>query len=147
MLFSAEDTATEHSVVLPEDVLKVLRRDEQIVRTLKAEEKSADELTTESFLASEVHLDGPSEVDLVVIGEGRLRGANVVTFWVFRKSGQGYALVLKTTAHDLKIQTARWKGFRNIETASLIAGIAQVDIFRFDGTQYRHYRSKSKPIS
>ncbi len=145
-LFSAEDETVQRPVAIPEDALQILRNDDQVLQYLKAEGKSPDELTTESFLASEIHLDGPDEKDLIVVGADRLRGANVATFWIFRKSSQSYQLILKAAAHDLRVQKVRSKGYRDIETASPIAGTAHIDVYRFDGKQYRLYRSKSQPI-
>lgn len=145
-LFGAEDVAVDRPIGVPEGALQVLRKDEQILRYLEARGKSADELTTESFLASEIHLDGPDEIDLVVMGNDRLRGANVATFWVFRKLTNSFSLVLKTSAHDLRIQKTKWNHFRNIQTASPIAGEAYFAVYKFDGQQYKISERKSEPI-
>ncbi len=144
--FSAEDDTVNRPVDVPEGVLQILRRDERVRLYLEAEEKSPEELTTASFLASQIHLDGVDEVDLIVIGEDRLRGANVVVFWIFRKSPQGYKLILKVAAHDLEVLNTRWKRFRNIRIFSLTAGTISTVVFRFDGKKYQEYQSKLEPI-
>ncbi len=145
-LFGADDQTVDRPVKVPDGALEILRKDEQVLRYLDAEQKSAHELTAEAFLASEVHLDGPDETDLVVMGEDRLRGANVVTFWVFRKVPEGYRLVLKSTATGLRVEHARWKGLRNISTGSPIAGSSVEVFYRFDGKKYQHYRGRSESI-
>jgi len=145
-LFGAEEEAVDRPVKVPDGALDILRKDEQVVRYLESEQKSPDELTTEEFLASEIHLNGRDEVDLVVMGGGHLRGANVITFWVFRRLREDYKLVLKVAANGLKVQTALWKGFRNISTATPIAGSAVEMLYRFDGERYVRYREKSEPI-
>jgi hypothetical protein len=141
--FNAEDMTVERPVSVSEDALQVLRRDEQVLRYLEDEGKSAPDLSAESFLASEVHLGGEDEIGLIVIGEGKLRGANVVTFWVFRRLANGYKLVLKTAAHDLTLQDKRWHRFRNIEAATPIARRASIVVYRFDGEQYKVSETKS----
>lgn len=112
---------------------------------LKAQGKSPDELTTESFLASEIHLDGPHEIDLIATGIGRLRG-NAAAFWVFQPSSRGYRLILLAVGHGFRVLDTRSKGYRDIETASPIAGTAYIARYRFDGNHYRLYRTKSEPI-
>jgi hypothetical protein len=144
--FNAEEDKVNRAVPVPEGALQLLRSDEQILRYLSAKGESAGDLTTDAFLASEIHLNGPGEIDLIVIGRGRLRGANVVTFWVIRKSAKKFTVILKTVAHDLRIQDDRWNGFRNIETASPIAGTASVVLYKFDGKRYKVFQTKSEHI-
>lgn len=145
-VFGGEDETVVHPIKVPPGVLEILRKDKQVLRYLDAEQKAAHELTTEPFLASEIHLDGPNEIDVIVMGEGRLRGANVVTFWLFRKLADEYRLVLKATAQSLLVLRARWNGFRIISAGSPIAGSSVEVFYRFDGKQYQYYRKKSEPI-
>jgi hypothetical protein len=144
-LFGAEDATVERPVKVPEGALELLRKDDTVIQYLHAEKQSADHLTSEPFLASEIHLDGPKETDLIVMGIGRLRG-NAATFWVFRDLQHGYALVLKVTSHDLRVETSRWKGLRNITAASPVAGFATEVSYRFDGARYQYHRKISQPI-
>jgi hypothetical protein len=144
-LFGAEEETLDRPVKVPDGALELLRRDELVLQYLEAEKKSPDQLTAEPFLASEVHLDGAAETDLIVRGVGWLRGY-VATFWVFRNLPGGYRLVLKATAAGLRVEHARWKGLRNISTASPIAGSSVEVVYRFDGKQYQYYRKKSEPI-
>ncbi len=144
-LFGAEDDAVERPVKLPKTVLQILAKNEHVIQYLKAERKSPDELTTESFLASEIHLDGANETDLIATGIGLLRG-NVATFWVFQPSPHGYKIILHTVAHDLRVLNTRSKGYRDIETGSPIAGTAQMAVYCFDRTRYRLCRTKSELI-
>lgn len=143
--FSAEDEKVDSPVKVPDGVLEILRKDQRVLQYLEAERKSPTELTSEPFLASEIHLDGPKEIDLVIIGIGWFRG-NGATFWVFRNLPDGYRLVLKATAHDLIAQRARSNGFRNISTGSPIAGSSIEIVYRFDGKKYEQYRTRSQPI-
>lgn len=98
------------------------------------------------FSASEVHLDGSGETDLVVMGRGPLRGANVTTFWVFRGTLQGHVLVLTIPAHDLEITNTRWNGYRKIRTDAMTAVRSYTNLYRFDGGQYQAYKKKSTAL-
>ena len=107
--FSMEDKTFTRGVSVPDAVLGMLRKDERVLSYLQAIDKTPQELTTEPFVAFEIHLSGSEEKDLIVMGTGGLLGANVTPFWVFRKRSSGYQLVLHVFAHDLKVEN--W-GFR-----------------------------------
>jgi hypothetical protein len=144
--FSADDESVQRPGSVPEGVLQILRRDRDVLNVLKCEHLPAEQLPASWFRASETHLDGPNETDMIVIAAGPLIGANVTTFWVFRPTAQGYELVLLVATHDLSIKKHRSHGYRDIlarrQTAIEFVSI----LYRFDGKQYQPYRTKSGPI-
>lgn len=144
--FSAEDEAVDRPVGVPEGVLEILRKDERVLRYLKADGKSVRDLTAAPFLASEIHLNGRNETDLIVIGTGRLRGANVTPFWVFRRLANRYELVLNVPAHDLRVESGRWHGFRNISVGVATASVGTIELYRFDRNEYDLVHTKSESI-
>jgi hypothetical protein len=80
------------------------------------------------------------------MGVGPLRGANVVTFWVFCATAHGYDLVLTAPAHDLIVKSARWKGHYNIALMSASARQVSTIVYRFDGKRYAEYKSELETI-
>ena len=144
--FSAEDTGVEKPVVIPEEVMVILRQDEGVRNALKYENVPADKPPASWFSASEVHLRGSAQDDLVVLGEGDLRGANVITFWIFRDTDHGHELVLMAHAHDLIVRKNRWNEYREIEISGETAEEFTSVLFRFDGKRYAEYREKSEHI-
>jgi hypothetical protein len=120
-LFSAMDDSVNHPVPLPPSVLAALSHDPDIGVKLKAESLIPDKLPASWFVVSEIHLGGPSERDLVVVGVGPVRGANVTTFWLFRPGNADYELLLKAPALGLEIKNSRTNGYRNIELVSATA--------------------------
>ena len=144
--FSMEDASLQRPVSVPEGALAILRKDKHVLQYLEAEGKSAAELTAESFLASEIHLDGPEEVDLVVIGRGRLLGANIAPFWVFRRLAHRYKLVLHVFAHDLSVENTRHNGLKEITAGRATAGTGVVSLYRFEDSRYRLSQAKSERI-
>jgi hypothetical protein len=138
--FTAEDESVERPVAVPETVVEILR---QTVR------RFPDETPPGLLLASEIHLDGPNETDLIVIGVGvGLREAHSVPFWVFRKTSSGYTLVLSTGGDGLRVTSSRWKSFRNIEAYNISMATAKLyrTTYRFDGKSYQKLRVTALPI-
>lgn len=145
MQFSAEDEGVKRPVAIPDDVLAILSKDEFIRDVLEDEKPAVGKLPQAWFSASAIHLGGPNETDLVVLGEGPLRGANVITFWVFRPTPHGHELVLTAPAHDLIVKNKRWKGYQEIELASATAVQLTSVLFRWNGRKYAEFSEKSEP--
>jgi len=137
--FSAEDSKVERPVGIPDDVLAILRNDEDVRRTLENEPWPVERVFPTWFSASVVHLDGPGEKDIVVMATGQLRGANITTFWVFRPTSRGHELILKVAEHDLIVTNKRWKGHRIIETGRVTGTLLRTARYRFDGGQYQGF--------
>lgn len=134
--FSAEDEEVRRAIEVPAPALDILRRDPRVAEAIKGQGIDAANIPKSWFLASEVHLAGPEERDVVVVGVGRLAGANVTTFWVFRPRLHGFELLLKASAHDLAIRSTRTNGYRDIETLVATAVQSSRTVFRFDGNRY-----------
>jgi hypothetical protein len=144
--FSAEDKGVQRPVSIPDDVLAILAKDKFVQRTVEYERPIDGKLPASWFSASAIHLGGPDEIDLVILGEGPLGGANVITFWVFCATPHGYELVLTAPAHDLIVKNTRWKGYRQIEMSAETAVVFTSVLFRWDGRKYIEFREKSKQI-
>jgi len=107
-----------------------------------ADELDSNHLTVESmpdawFSASEIHLGGKNEVDLVVMGIDRLMGADIDSFWVLRQTPKGYDVVLSTVALDLNIVNSRTNGLRDVQASAVVRGYGVTDKFQFDGHSYQ----------
>jgi hypothetical protein len=144
--FSTEDEAVKNPVPIPEDVLAILGADLMVRDVMKNGDLPVEKPPLSWFSASCIHLADPRENDLVVMGQGQLRGANVITFWVFRSAANGHVLVLTAPAHDLIVKTMRWKGLREIEMLAATAAQVHTVLFRFDGREYKVFREKWEPI-
>jgi hypothetical protein len=111
--------------------------DPSIQNVLKDENLPVDKLPPAWFRVSEAHLSGGNDHSLIVMADGRLRGANLTTFWVFRASAGGYEPLLSEPAHDLLIKDTISNGYRDIELSSASEAISWRDVFRFDGKSYQ----------
>ena len=135
-VFSAEDEGVQRPAVLPPGVLVILGSDPAVRNAMKYHHPPLKKLSLSWFSASVVHLAGAREEDILVMGEGTLRGANMIAFWVFRPTVRGYELILNGPAHDLTVGKTRWKGFREIVLRSATANKVHVATLRFDGRRY-----------
>ena len=144
--FSAEDSSVKHPVEIPKNVLSILTEDDGVRIALTNEGISAERIPRLWFSASAVHLAHSRDVDLVVMGEGPLRGSNVTTFWVFHATPSGYKLVLTAPAHDLILKNTRCNGFRDIVLTSLTAVEVSTVLLRFNGTIYTKQTASTNVI-
>jgi hypothetical protein len=144
--FSAEDSSVRQPVAIPNSVLTVLREDEAVRIALANDGISAGNLPRSWLSASATHLSNSKELDLVVMGEGALRGTNITTFWVFCATAGGYNLVLTAPAHDLIVKNARSNGHRDIELISMTAVQVSRVLLRFNGERYVKRTATSEAI-
>lgn len=127
----------EHPVPLNASAMKALANEKSFADLVKQEELSADVEPEKWFTASEVHLSGPAEPDLVVMGTHLARGAYTSAFWVLRKSPDGYRVVFRDDAHDLQLLEPRTNGLRNILTAVPTLRYVSTAEYEFDGITYK----------
>jgi hypothetical protein len=135
--FCAEDESVSKPTVLPPAVRQILVADRDVSNELKHNGLQVTQLPDTWFSTSVVHLNGSSEIDLLVEAEGLLRGANVNSFWIFRPTSTGFAQILNAPAHDLIIKRSRSRGYRDIKIMAVIAMRVMTVEYRFDGIQYQ----------
>jgi hypothetical protein len=140
--FSAEDENVRHPVPVPPWATEILKRDADI-KELMTNEHTRD-LPDASLLASKIHLAGLNEEDLIVVGSGRLLGANVTPFWIFDE--REMRLLLKARGHDLSIKNSRSKGYKDIEVQEATADRVSHVLFRFNGTGYEQSGVRTERI-
>jgi hypothetical protein len=148
-------TPIRQPVDVPESVLQILRNDKRyVLACAKAQNLSADQVPGMWFIGSQIHLDGPAEVDLVV--QPRLQpdlrpsnrcilGANVGPFWIFRETPQANQL-LNTGGHDLTVLDSRTKGYRDIKVIVIALSGISTTIYKFDGQKYERGPTHTEPI-
>jgi len=144
--FSVEDEGVKHPVSIPAEVLAELRKDSGVHDALDAQDMEANKLPVSWFSAAAVPLTGSDEKGLVVIGKGPLQGANVTTFWVFRRTPQGLQLVLTTVAHDLEFKNPQPNGYREIETTAATAASVTTVVYRMGDLRYVESSRKTEQI-
>jgi hypothetical protein len=137
-------------VELPRAALDALSKDKRVVFCLEKIGLSPEELPANWFIASEIHLNGPNERDLVVLPSGRLPntpageisqnaclvGANTAEMWVLRKSQNGFHLVLSQIGLGMSVLSTRTNGLRDIQIGAAAGGYSDSIAYKFDGQLY-----------
>lgn len=143
----------KHPTAIPDIVVAALQTDKTVKSCLKDNPLAPGQSLSSWFVASPVQLSESDRVDLVIVPsfDGResmcfQTPTGIGMFWVFRRLGDGYQLVLKTWAGGLEVLASKTDGYRNIRSGTL--GQAGSDLtnttFHFDGTQYLAGREKTQ---
>lgn len=135
-------------VPVPPTVLAILKDDAEVRSSgCRDQAESADEVSASWFEASQIHLDGSDELDLLVKAKnGCLFGANIGPFWIFRNTRKGYQLVLNVSALGVQLLRSRTNGYRDVSAGAVAGGKAVSVIFKFDGRKYQQGQTKSEEI-
>lgn len=143
-------------VPVPDAVSEVLRRDHGVQSCLEYNPLPSGEPLSSWFLASEIHLDGPNETDLMVLANPEPGKAylcfhsveGISWFWVFRQTAGQSELILKAPGQGMDALKARHSGYKDIQTVTGgQAGRYLTTItYRFDGKRYRQYRERTREV-
>jgi hypothetical protein len=141
----------KHPASIPESVLQILRQDEVVKSCLSDTTPTPDAPFASWFVASQIHLDGPQQADLIVLPSPRDHHPDYLClhsvegfsrFWIFRKTGEGYELILTTGGLGVEVAKTRHAGRRDLESVNPIAGVITIVTFCFDGKIYRKCRTQ-----
>jgi len=128
------DSELDRAVPVPRTAVDLVR---------SAMQRSADQLPDKFFEASQIHLNGPAEVDLIVLVHV---GSHAARFFMLRPTSDGYRIILNSGGDSLEVLRTKSKGYRNI----VIQGLSQAGTFttnawyRFDGQQYVEVNEKTR---
>jgi hypothetical protein len=112
-----------------------------------------DQVPASWFVASEIHLDGVHEDDLIVqprdLGQSPspnhfLFGARIVPFWVLLGAAGKYRLVLGVRADGLDVLDSRTNGYKDIQVRQLTATKVTTVLFKRRG-KYEVAETKTEP--
>jgi len=133
----------EHPVALSDEELAVLANDELVKKELD-QDPPIPKLTREGLEVGVIHLAGPNERDLVVVGSGSpFMGANVGPFWIIRDLPSGPVVVLHAITLSLSLRKSRTKGLRDIELFATTAVEGTTTVLHFDGAKYAFFKEWS----
>lgn len=158
--FGAEATpGVKRPVEIPDSALQVLRDTLTggTFNCLEAMGTTPEQAPASWFLASAVHLNGPNEVDLIVLPNelsiakgpnpgGCLLAAHGGPFWVLGPgiaSGR-YGLLLETYADRLEVLNSRTNRYRDIQTGSASTTGSTAQLYKFAVSQYQLAEKKTE---
>ena len=144
--FGAEEKI-HRPVPIPVDVLQIIRDDSRNKRSLTTQQ-SPDDMSALWFAASNISLNDDGLADLIVQAiEPKLLGANVIPFWVLRRTPDRYELVLSTSSLGLKILETKSKGYRDLRTTKATAKEILTTTYEFNGRRYQEQHSSEEQIN
>jgi len=152
----------QRPVKIPDSALQVLRDTlaDGILNCLKARGTTPEQVPASWFLASAVRLNGPNEVDLIVLPNvpdiersgrpvpgGCLLPANGGPFWVLGPGiGSGrYGLFLATYGHRLEVLNSRTNRYRDIQIGTMSTRGSTTAVYKFTVQQYQLAEKKTEP--
>lgn len=144
----------KHQVAIPQVVLQILEQDATVKSCLTDNAPTPDIPFSSWFVASEVHLDGQNERDLVVLPNPRWQpsygcfhsASGIQWFWIFQKSGEQYRLLLTIPGNGIEILHEKHAGHRDIRNDTIGSAGRYITTvrYRFDGTRYQMYKEKTE---
>ena len=101
-----------------------------------------EELPGEELKASEIHLAGTAETDLIV---PRLAGSHAALFYILRPAASGYELIFDSGGDGMTVLPSRSHGYRDLKVWGFTqAGKSQsTTIYKFDGLRYLKFSEKT----
>lgn len=142
-----------HPIHVPNAVLQLLAKDTAVAACMKDNPIAPGGSLTSWFTASEIHLNGPDEADLVVLpiaqGDALMcfhSVEGVGWFWVFRRAAAQYELVLKTAGLGLSVLDTRHNGYKDIRSDGQVGKWSTRTTFRFTGGRYQEFQKKTNEL-
>jgi hypothetical protein len=126
----------QHPVTLSSEVLKVLLAAHPAKETFAILNDAERANPSQLFQAGEVHLSLPNQVDLVVMGMGRMRGAENGWFWIVRSARKDPEVILFSGADSLEVLDTKTHAYRDIRAVWMSSLETETTTYHFDGNRY-----------
>jgi hypothetical protein len=142
-----------HPIALPNGAAQILAKDNGVLACMKDHLIPLGGSLASWFTASEIHLNGPHEADLLVlpVAQDSLymcfhSAEGIGRFWVFRQAAGRYELVLETAGLGLTVLESRHNGYRDIQSGGQVGAFVTGRTFRFENGRYHEYKRKTKEL-
>jgi hypothetical protein len=146
-LFSASDNPVQHPVTLSPEVLRVLLASQTAKETFAVLNDSQKANPAQLFQAGEVHLSGPDQVDLVVIGLAPMKGADASWFWIVGSARKNPQVVLFGGGDSLEVLDSKTKNYKDIRIAWSSSFETETTTYQFDGSIYQMRKANNIKIN
>lgn len=140
----SENEPIKHPVAVPPRVIRLLMKTKEAAIARSYGRDFPDD-PSELFQAAEIHLARPDQVDLVVIGEDPMSGADNTWFWLVRSAYTKPRIILFAGGNGIKVKETRANGYLDIHCFWSSPSATSDELYRFDGTKYRLVREKWTP--
>jgi hypothetical protein len=141
-IFRESERLTRPAPLTP-DVLKLLLATKQAKRVLDSMSDSQRENPARLFQASEIHLNSPDEIDLIVIGNSPMMNADSAMFWVVRSPRKHAAVILACGQDNLEVMRSKTNSYKDIMAYWSSPQETIITTYHYDGNAYRVWRNKT----
>ena len=96
-----------------------------------------------NLVGKSIDLNKDGQLEYLVEGDdmGRcISGNKFRSFWVYRKSGEGYSMILGSSSSGLSVLKPTTRGYRDIKETSIDGATTYSRTYRFDGNRYQPNR-------
>lgn len=121
-------------------ILQQLVRDNEDVRQLIRNYNGGFEATAKDMSVETIDLNHDGKPEFLVEGVlgGMLCGASNCPSWIYRKTRDGYSLLLSESGSGISVEKSSTNGYRDLRNSGhYSASETYVTIYRFDGRKYR----------
>jgi hypothetical protein len=134
----------QNPVEIPESIIELLLR----VESIDSQSCSgSSEKLRECLVASRAHLGSEKfGAVFIIMGRGKLRGANVTPFWVIKDGQEGPEILLRTTALEIGIKGTGTGRVADVYSISATANHIDTTLYRYREGTYQAIQTKSEPI-
>jgi hypothetical protein len=146
-LFSPGDNPVQHPVTLSAEVLRVILASQPAKETFSVLNDSEKANPSQLFQAGEVHLSNPDQVDLVVIGLGRMKGADANWFWVVSSARKNPQVILFGGGDSLEVMDTKTKSYKDIRIVWSSSFETETTTYQFDGSIYQMRKADNIKIN
>jgi hypothetical protein len=146
-LFSVSDNPVQRPVTLSAEVLRVLLASQPAKETFAVLNDSEKGNPAQLFQAGEVHLSSPDQVDLVVIGLGRMKGADANWFWIVSSARKNPQVILFGGGDSLEVMDTKTKSYKDIRIVWSSSFETETTTYQFDGSIYQMRKADNIKIN
>jgi hypothetical protein len=130
------------SVPIPQSVLKILLKERLVRDRMELVSDEEKRNPAQLFRAAEVHIFSASEIDLFIVGNVPIAGADNGWFWVVRSAHKDPRVVLSTTGYTLELLRSRTNGYRDIRCTWSNPNMTETQIYKFNRTRYKLWKDR-----
>lgn len=134
----------EYQVPLPPAVLEALLNDAVVKSSASSMTDYQRSNPSKLFIASEVRLGRPDEVDYIVAGNPPLCGVGSDFYWVVRPTARKPEVIFFGGGQAIEFLESRSHGYRDIRTVGGTIWILEENVYRFGGKGYKVWKKRSE---
>jgi hypothetical protein len=146
-LFSPGDSPVQRPVTLSPGVLRVILASQPAKETFAVLDDADKADPSRLFQAGEVHLSTSDQVDLVVMGLGKMKGADAGWFWIVSSARKNPQVILFGGGDSLEVLDGKTKNYKDIRITWASSFETETTTYQYDGSIYQMRKANNIKIN